>query len=312
METQTIISNPISDITFPDHEIFYVSESETIANALKTLQSKNIRTIAVSNDKDGKLQGLVTVYDIMTYICFACYEYDKIPNEIKAIGSMGEPIGNITRKIHEETKRTLKFEDNEPISILLEFMSLGFHQGVVCSRKGETKFISQHDLVNYFISHPFEEASKPLREIGFGYPIKSIKPKCVNIESNHSALYAFRKMEVEGFSALPVIDPKSKEVVATISSGDVRNISIACMNDVLMNVLDFLKHIYGEIPQPLTCSPDVTLLSIMEKLVETHHRHAWIVDEEGRHIDTVSLSDIISFPSKGVKPQNNVESIFSR
>lgn len=58
---QTITNTPISSISLPEHEIIYVKESETIAMSLTTLQSKQIRTIAVLNDQDDKIQGLVSV-----------------------------------------------------------------------------------------------------------------------------------------------------------------------------------------------------------------------------------------------------------
>jgi len=293
----------IRDIPLPDREIIYVKESDTIATALKVLQGNNIRTVAVADDKYNQIICLVTVYDIMTFICFSAYEYDSIPDEIKACKSLDTPVGELGN-IHEEGKHTWKFEDIEPISYLLDPMSLGYHQVVVCTKDVKTKLISQHDLVKYYCAHPFPEAMKTLKELGFGDPDKPFKTRCCSVDSNHTALYAFRRMEVEGYSALPVVHPVTSSIIATISSSDVRNLSPEHINDVLRPVTHFLANIHGHIDPPLVCGTDVTLLAVMNRMIGTHHRHTWVVDDKGRHVDTVSLSDIIGFPSRHVVVNN--------
>uniref|UniRef100_A0A7S4IS23 CBS domain-containing protein n=1 Tax=Vannella robusta TaxID=1487602 RepID=A0A7S4IS23_9EUKA len=287
----------IKDIGLPGIELVSVKESEPISLALNKLQKSNIRSLAVK-DASENFVGFVTVYDIMTYICFSSYSPNSIPHELEACKSLETPIGEI-RTIHQESEHSWKFKDTEPLSFLLNPLSLGFHQVLVRDKHGRNSVITQHDMVKYFCSHPFDVAKLTLKELGFGNPEKRSKPKCCSIESNRKALYAFRKMEIEGYSALPVIDPATKKIIATISASDVRLLTLDRLDEILLPVIQFLGSIHShvQLEHPLVTTTDVSLLSIMFRLIGTHHRHMWVVDSKGRHIDTVSLSDIIAFPA---------------
>merc|ERR1712000_214373 len=154
---------------------------------------------------------------------------------------------------------------------------------------------SQHDLVKFFCENmdSFGKVKDSLQATGFGRG----KFECTPVESSRTALYAFRKMESTGFTALPVVD-ESNVVVATISAADVRGLTVDNIGDVLKPVLKFLESANnGTIDPPMTCTSDESLANVMRKLISGYHRHMWVVDSEGKIVNAVTLSDVIDFCS---------------
>ena len=102
-------------------------------------------------------------------------------------------------------------------------------------------------------------------------------------------------MEMLNHTALPIVDYESGSIIATISSSDIRFVAPDNMDEVLKPSLNFLNDVYSNnIQKPLTCTRNQKLSSIMEMLLNGHHKHVWVVDDENRPISAVSLSDIIN------------------
>merc|ERR1711974_545359 len=165
--TQELKDILIGDIPVGEDALLTVNRKEPISSVLKTIQTKDIRCIAVVDDEGDCVLGLVSAYDIMTYICFGAYKLEENPDHIKAVKSLETPIEDITRVFHEETRRIWNFSCEQPLSALFDAFSEGVHRAVLV-RTGKFQMITQHDVVKYFIGQNLPEANKKLSEFGVG------------------------------------------------------------------------------------------------------------------------------------------------
>jgi len=278
-------------------EIITVKESDSVQTTLNLMHQENIRSVGVCSDNNESLLGLVSVFDIMTLIFFSAFDPSENPKPISA-KPLEKRIGDIVSVFHEDTERVWEFDEKQPISVLFDILAQGYHQAVINTDEGKKKLLSQYDLVKFFCDkkYTFEEQSKTLQELGYGKASKPFEVKCTSVDSSCSTLHCFRKMEAEQYPALPVVDSKTGAIIATISASDVRGITMENLNDALKPVLEFLENMHGTVPPPLTCKVTETLGEVMNRLIETKHRHIWVVNDEGKHIDSVSLTDVISYP----------------
>lgn len=282
----------IKDLELGD-EMITIQKSKPISEGLELLQSKNIRTLGVTDDHGDCLVGLITAFDIMTYICFGAYQITDINSDIdikSAMKSLDVPIGNVTGLFHKETNRIWHFNESDPISNTYEAMCLGVHQAAIACEGDKLKLLSQHDLVKFLMKHgDVFNTNKTLEEAELA------KPSTVTtIEDEKLALLAFRRMETSGNPALPVVD-SSNQVVATISASDVRKISTDNIACVLKPIPDFLVCAHGNLPKAMTCTASSTVADVMKQLTDNYHRHAWVVDGDGKLVTSLSLSDLLDY-----------------
>ena len=267
-------------------EIIAVKCSQPVSEALKLLQSENIHTVGVLDDFGDCFVGLLTAFDIMTFLCFRSYRIDQMPEEISAIKSLDTPVGDIVQVFHEETNRIWHFSDSDPISKTFEAFTLGVHQAVVTTSDNKFKFVSQHDVVKFLVDNE-RVPHKSLTEVSLasGTHLTTVDP-------SQSALFAFRRMEVSHCSALPVV-ASSGRVFSTISASDVRYVSPDNIGCILQPINKFVETIHGHIEEPLTCFASESVATVAKKLLITHHRHMWVIDSDHKLMNSVTLSDVI-------------------
>ena len=285
---------PISKIIADAPTIYTVKENDSIQSTLKLCADKNVRAVGVTDEVGDCFVGIVTVFDIMTFISLGTYkEDDELPSEIKINQSLDKPIGEVTGVFHAETNKTWSFEEDYPLVKILEPMSKGVHRAVVSMTDGTYKMITQHDVIAFGLANAdfFSDTSKTLEELGLGNPSTS---HICTIPADKSALFGFRKMEIYKHTALPVVDPKSGAILSTLSCYDICK-SVDNLNLILKPTGEFLNTIYdSKLVEPLYCNRDITLGDAMKKLTGSRHKHVWVVDDEKRPLASVSLSDIIN------------------
>jgi len=288
---EQIRTTKFKDLELND-EMVSIKSSQPISEALALLQSKNIRTLGVLSD-DEKLIGLVTVFDIMTYICFGSFNSPDVSSNTdieSAMKSLDISVGKVTGVFHNETNKTWHFNDTDLVLESFDIMCLGVHQAAIKNSDGKYKLVSQHDLVKFF--QKFEKAlglDKTLDVAGLAK-----EKSCSVVKESDVALFAFRRMEESENTALPVVDG-SNQVVGTISVSDVRSLSTNNMDMVLKPVLEFLEGLHGKPSDPITCTSSTTIYSVIRDLVESFHRHVWLVNDDGKLIGCISLTDIIDY-----------------
>lgn len=96
---------------------------------------------------------------------------------------------------------------------------------------------------------------------------------------------AARKMRDENVGFLPVCD-ESKHVVGTITD---RDIAIRAVADSLPGTTPVEEVMTGEV---VACSPQDSIEIALQLMAENHKSRIMCVDEEGRLVGVISLSDI--------------------
>ena len=96
---------------------------------------------------------------------------------------------------------------------------------------------------------------------------------------------AARKMRDENLGFLPVCD-ESKQVLGTITD---RDIAIRAVADSLPGSTPVEEVMTGEV---VACSPRDSLETALQLMAENHKSRIMCLDEEGRLVGVISLSDI--------------------
>jgi len=96
---------------------------------------------------------------------------------------------------------------------------------------------------------------------------------------------AARKMRDDNVGFLPVCD-ESRQVLGTITDRDIAIRAVADAQPVTTPVEDIMT---GEV---VACSPKDTIDTALQLMAENHKSRIMCLDEEGRLIGVISLSDI--------------------
>jgi len=262
-----------------------IKQNETVGQALQVLRENNFTSLGVTDKEGDCFVGLLTAYDLMAWICLGVYK----DGSTTASESLDKPAGDVTGVFHDETNHIWCFEDKAPLSECLEALSKGVHRAVVVMEDGTFKIISQFDVVRFAAKQSWEKSSKPLDEV------MSMTRSVCAVRSDETALSALRQMERENFTSLPIVDKDTGAVISTVSAEDVRHLTVDTLNQVENNVLDFVTAIHsGSKPGAMTFTARQSIGDVMNQMVDSQQRHAWIVNADNQPISSVSYSDLIA------------------
>jgi CBS domain-containing protein len=134
------------------------------------------------------------------------------------------------------------------------------------------------------------------------------------LRKSTSVMHAFKAMQDEGFSALPIIeseysdagyvdDDKTMKVVGEFSMHSVHNLDAEAMDLILGSVNNFLHHVdpSKRYSSPLTCSRRDTLYEVMKQMIVSKKTHVWTLTKKQKLKGVVSLSDIWRVVLKEIK-----------
>jgi len=280
---------PISrllDIQQAPRPLVGLSTNETISATLETLSQQDIQCVVLVDEQGVK--GLVSVYDIMTWICFGCFDLSSPPTELEPNRSLESPIGDICQIFHEETNKVWKFNANSPIKSLIDPFCLGVHRGLVEMPNEMFRLVTQTDLIKFIYANrnSFDILQKTVEQLGFAGRSSSI----VSMKESESALVGFRRMEMEKVFALPILD-ESGSIVGNLSASDVRGLNTKEISKVLLPVNEFLA-VMNITQQPVTCTAATSLGQVLETLIGKHIHRIWVV-EGSQPINVITLSSIL-------------------
>ena len=99
----------------------------------------------------------------------------------------------------------------------------------------------------------------------------------------------------ENVHALPVLNEKG-EIVATLSSSDLKELTPQKLQTVLFQPLEFLQAIHGGVKpaKPITCYQTDILQDVMLKALTAKVHRVWIVDSAEKPLGVLSYSDMIN------------------
>eukprot|EP01127_Copromyxa_protea_P010128 TRINITY_DN2448_c1_g1_i4.p1 TRINITY_DN2448_c1_g1~~TRINITY_DN2448_c1_g1_i4.p1 ORF type:complete len:247 (-),score=35.39 TRINITY_DN2448_c1_g1_i4:35-775(-) len=209
------------------------------------------------------------------------------------------PVGEILHTASENKEGGIYlYNGPEAISSLLKPFSLAVHRVLVklddkhieFERRG-LRLVSQTDILNYCNNLPDSEKpwanvkSMTLKELNI------INKNPVSCETDKTAVEAFKLIGIHNTSALCVLEPDTKKVVANLSASDLRGIDAKKMAKLNLPVLEFLQSLHWFVPAPIIAQENDTLEAAINKCLENHIHRLWVVSEDGKLTGVVSLTD---------------------
>ncbi|XP_042383307.1 SNF1-related protein kinase regulatory subunit gamma-1-like [Zingiber officinale] len=130
-----------------------------------------------------------------------------------------------------------------------------------------------------------------------GLPFMSSE-EVISIKGDDLVLEAFKRMKENHIGGLPVIQGPRRKIIGSINIRDIRVLLLK--PDLLTNfghltVMDFLKNLESVAEQPVTCSPNASLGSVIDRLAsKSVHRIYVVEEEESEIVGVITLRDVIS------------------
>ncbi|KAJ3671126.1 hypothetical protein LUZ60_008552 [Juncus effusus] len=147
-------------------------------------------------------------------------------------------------------------------------------------------------------------AKKPLTD--FGLPFMSVD-EMVSVNSDDLLMEAFKLMTENYIAGLPIFEGPNRKLVGNLSVRAVRFVLLRpdLFVDIRdLTVMEFIKTVGSAIPEsglsdpPLTCGPNDTMGSIIEKIASRYVHRIYVVEGNGTEpqmvVGIITLRDIIS------------------
>ncbi|KAG0490592.1 hypothetical protein HPP92_007455 [Vanilla planifolia] len=144
-------------------------------------------------------------------------------------------------------------------------------------------------------------AACPLSDLGLPF---TSHDEVISVHSDDLVLEAFKRMKDNRIGGLPVVEHPSKKIVGCVSIKDIRFLFLRhelFSSFRKLTVMDFIKavdsanHESGRpsAMQPLTCSRDVCLGSVIDRLASSSTHRIYVVEGDDV-VGVVTLRDVIS------------------
>jgi len=165
------------------------------------------------------------------------------------------------------------------------------HDGSLISTVSQSSVLKF--IYNNWSSLENEYKGKTISDIGLGK-----KKTIIGVNANHHVLHAISLCEEKEVSALPVLDENGK-VIANFSASDLRQFIAEDWMNFSLSVEDYIKK-YSTF-STFTIKPTELFSNVVKYFSEgvndkKYHRF-WVVDDEGKPISTVTMTDIMRYIS---------------
>jgi len=269
----------------------------------------NIQSLPVYDDEQKKYIGFVDVMDLLSHtqlmVNYMSHHTERIEDFEQNSFAFGTAVDIMKeekrRKIHlfgPETKleNVLKiFSKDEPRVLVTVFEKVNLWWSVVKGgvwKKREYRMLTQTDVVYYIYNHQADLGNRLNVRVG---ALKGTldQRRVVTLEQRRRAIDGFSTMINHKVDALVIVD-QNGVATGVLSAADLRGLGQSTLKHLLVPVLDYITLMTGKRPrEPVTCKPDDLLPSVIEKLVNKKVHRAFVVNEEGFPIGSVTMKDII-------------------
>jgi len=298
---------PVGHVIAQKRELIQVHSDTPISICLQTLNDHHILSVPVLNQQQGKYIGLLDMFDIMRFTALGFFE-DRIYNDklFEEFNFAEETAGDLIQKsAHSQNVFLLSWKeslldaitlmnDHKLQRILVRFPAKLYDQDDKMSGY-VLRNLSQADVVNYLfekIPQVFDVQLSQVKELcGQQEDQQLVTSICVH----QPALEGFLKMFDNEMTAIAVIEDAGSKIVANLSASDLRGLTVDRLKLVKLPVLEFLKQISGDgkVPGVVCCTLEETLKDAISKMIQQRLHQVWIVDDSGKSIGVVSLTQII-------------------
>ena len=315
------------DMVNTHQDVVTANEETTIEQALALLNKHKILSLPIFHRVQKRYVGVINLLDIATAICFQPvfeqFSEENLPQvseaefqKLRRLHIFKEPVVSLLG-LSDESKNAPVFQAADNLKGLLNVFDHGFHRALVMfngpnqlqpsvsassettpSDNTYTRMVSQTDVVRFLHANSNDLAlknmmDKPLKQLGLKHLSgEDSKKQAVCISARATALTAFQKMLLYKVPALAVVDERNR-LLTTFSASDIRGTTQETFRNTVLPILDFLKITRGYPVEPVICTPEDTLRSVIESILKAKVHRAWVVNKDGQPVGVVALSDII-------------------
>jgi len=200
-------------------------------------------------------------------------------------------------KVYDQSASIANFSQRNPFQIISPHQSLAdllsvlvkYHR--VCVIDADQKiqnYITQSDVIKFLYENKEligNFGTKTLLELDIA------KKEVITANGHHFVIEAFKKMAIEGISAIAIVD-KDSSLLGEINVHDMREIKPEgnMIDKLMVPIKDFLhnSHVQREV---VSLPSNTTLQTVIEHLQKFKLHRIWIVDH-GKLVGVVSLGDV--------------------
>jgi len=294
-----LVSIHLEDVA-KEQNLITLKETDTIRNALVTFAKYKISSAPLVNE-GGKQQGVVDILDLLYYVT------DKFDMTQKGVPKPDE------KKIDEFFNRPIQklqgFSNRNPLiflgrekSLIKAIRNLGFPGWVRRIAIGDAQriegILTQSKAMEIIWKYK-DEVSDILK-----FRVRELWPEArqtKTIGMNDSLLSAFEKIRLDRVSGLAVTNQHGI-LVGNVSASDLKYASSQANAAQFLHYLssplsEFLKN-KGELGgfkfDPVVAKLDDTLEFLIQKFVDTKVHRIYIVDEQKKPLQVITLGDILA------------------
>ncbi|CAB4375610.1 unnamed protein product [Rhizophagus irregularis] len=271
----------------------------TVREALKKMEEHNITSLPIYSHDSDSIVTIVNLVDVLNYIIKEAVADEKLPSKLDSEKSLS--LNNqievvMTLDADRESYRMFKADANEPIISVLEAFSNGIHRCLVIdyTDKVPPYVITQTDIIRYIQANPECLSGIDLDRSLEGFGLSG--PRNVVIgKDNETALNVYRRMAEKSLTGIPIIQHDTEKLIGTLSVSDLRGLNYESINNLVLPVLKFLATLpkAESTLNPITVTKDVALKDALKTIVDNHIHRLWVVNEDKKVDNVVSLTDLI-------------------
>jgi len=277
MTTKALLSKvTVEELVTSKTQTYCIGVGDTLRNAMDMMKKFNILSLPVT-DANGKIEGMISVMDLLVYLAWAPYFETGKPISGELSQTKLETTVRALLGLTEESRTVHVVEPHLPLMNLAIPFTSGLHRVLVQKKIGEDqtaiRVLSQSDVIRFiyerksdFVTH----MEKKLKDL--------VTPKkVISINESFSALDGFKEMTLAKVPAVAVVDSQTGEVIGNLAASDLRGVSSEALSDVILPVMSFLKKTRGHAFKILTVTIDNTLEDAIKMIVENKVHRLWLV-----------------------------------
>jgi len=281
-----------------------ITNETSLEETLDTLAKYNILAAAVRNTNTGKLEGVLSMYEIMSYIAWASWNSvdpqlltaDNFDVKTSANVHLEQPASAIlgTSGIlgNDEVKGLWVIRGDQPIKHAFELLGKGVYRILVeIPWTTSLRIFTQSDIVRFIHMNidKFEEGRrKTVAEARLG------SSKVFSVHEEDNALYAFRQLRIKEVQGFAIVN-KSGTLIGNFSSSDMRGLKKDDLQLLSLTVGGFLKAITksANLRPPITVASSDSIEIVINQLLGNQVHRVYLVDSDGKPTSVITLSDVI-------------------
>lgn len=301
-----------ADLTREKRELAFVQASDTVAHAMGVMATKGVQSLPVV--EYGKFIGVLDVMDVLSYVVYGNFKYDKTPAEEDLSGSkLEQHCVNDIVGINTELQSRIWNDGltvvggTESIADVLDKLCIN-NARVLVNLSSDSQFkpggpsasknyriLSQSDVLKFIsTSSALDVISVEALTVDQSHLLNNDQfNELCTVKGTVSTLDAFRRMISGNADAVAVVDNEEK-LVDTLSASDLRTV-FSKQNDLrsmLSPVADFIKTARNAAGAVAVTKEDSIKKAI--DLVVFHHIHrVWVVSEAGAPLGCIRIQDLL-------------------